>query len=392
MQRIEQSLSLGLAMPRLLLLAAALTLVTAGARAQHVTYLHAFQCEPDGDEPTGSLTLDAAGNLYGTTWGGGTDNAGTVFKVSPQGEETILHSFALGGTDGANPSGVTLVFDAAGNLYGVTGEGGNQNYNNGTVFKLAPDGTETILHVFTTDGFFPFGLSIDQEGNLYGTTWRGGAYDDGTVFKVTPTETETLYNFRGSPGPFSAVSGVVVDPEGNLYGTSEYGGTEDGGTVFELNASGQETVLLNIDGSLGLYPEWGLFRSAGGRLYGTSYEGVGFQGAVWRVAGQGKSTLLHQFEGAPDGGGPVGTLAEDSSGNLYGTTAKGGTGPCKWGCGTIYEISAAGVESVSYSFSDTDGGYNPQGGLILDSEGNLYGTTAEGGDGKNCGTVFKFTP
>lgn len=398
MRKVEQSRSSELGMLTLLFLAAALTGVTPGAHAQTFTSLYSFQCQPDGDGPTGSLTLDAAGNLYGATYGGGSYDSGTVFKITPQGVETILHNFT--GADGAHPQYVNLVFDAAGNLYGVTSEGG-PNSDAGVVFKLKPDGTEATLHNFSgPDGEFPYGLSIDQGGNLYGTTAEGGSYGDcaffstcGTVFKVTTKGTEILYKFAGGPGPSTPDAGVTVDPEGNLYGTSLYGGTDGYGTVFEVSSAGYETVLLNLHGTTGQYPNSGLLRTAGGRLYGTSYEGAASdKGAVWKVAGQGKSTVLHQFDGAPDGAGPVGTLIEDSAGNLYGTTANGGTGHCNLGCGTIFEITAAGVESVLYSFPDKTTGDYPQGGLVMDSEGELYGTTFDGGTGNNCGTVFKYKP
>jgi len=398
MRKIEQSLSLELGTVTLLFLAAALTGVTLGAHAQTFTSLYSFQCQPDGDGPWGSLTLDAAGNLYGTTFGGGNYDLGTVFKISPQGVETILHHFT--GADGANPQNVNLVFDAAGNLYGTTIFGG-PNSNGGVVFKLEPDGTETTLHNFRgPDGEAPHGLSIDQGGNLYGTTALGGLYRHcaffsscGTVFKITTKGTETLYKFTGSPGPSTPDIGVTLDPEGNLYGTSEYGGTEGYGTVFEVNSAGYETVLLNLHGTAGQYPISGLLRTAGGRLYGTSYEGAASdKGAVWKIDGPGKATVLHQFGGAPDGAGPVGTLIEDSAGQLFGTTANGGTGQCNLGCGTIYEISAAGVESVLYSFPDQNGGFAPEAGLVMGSAGNLYGTTKDGGNGTGCGTVFKYTP
>ncbi len=376
----------------LLFVAAALMGMPPAAHGQTFSTLYSFQCQPDGYGPTGTLTLDAEGNLYGTTESGGTYDEGTVFKISPQGVETVLHSFGFG--DGAQPQDGTLVFDSAGNLYGTTVFGGPHS-DRGTVFKLAPDGTLTTIHNFTgPDGSFPYGLSIDQNGNLYGTAYLGGTYGQGTVFEITLDGLKTLYNLPGAPGPAQAVSGVIVDSEGNIYGTSIRGGSESAGTAFELNAAGEEKLLLNVHGITGNQPEWGLLRTPEGYLYGTSIEGgPSNAGLVWAINNKGTTTVVHDFGGVPDGAAPTGPLVEDSAGNFYGTTASGGTGEhCRLGCGTIFEINSAGVESVLYSLPEKETGNTPQGGLVVDGQGNLYGTTLNGGTGHNCGTVFKLTP
>jgi uncharacterized repeat protein (TIGR03803 family) len=275
------------------------------------TVLHSFT-GANGIGPYAGLVQDAGGNLYGTAAVGGTSGEGVVFKVSPIGTETILHSFT-GGADGAFPA-AGLVRDGAGNLYGTTAQGAESSRNCdfysgtcGVVFKLSPTGTETVLHSFAgypTDGGVPFaGLIRDAAGNLYGTTNTGGASSTctvgyglgcGVVFKLSPSGTETvLHSFTGgADGANPFLSGLVQDAAGNLYGTTAYGGATGTcnppvgcGVVFKLSAAGTETVLHSFTGGAdGAFPQAGLIQDAAGNLYGTaSSGGPGGFGVVFRL-------------------------------------------------------------------------------------------------------------
>ena len=218
------------------------------------TVLYSFAGSPsDGANPLAGLIADRAGNLYGTTGFGGSSDFGVVFKLAPNGTETVLHFFAGGPSDGRTPffSG-GLIVDPAGNLYGTTFGGGASDF--GVVFMLAPNGTETMLHSFAgspTDGASPqAGLIIDGAGNLYGTTANGGASDFGVVFKLAPNGTETvLHSFAGGPSDGAGpVAGLIADSAGNLYGTTSGGGASGFGVVFKLAPDGTYTVLHTFAG------------------------------------------------------------------------------------------------------------------------------------------------
>ena len=325
------------------------------------TVLHTFQGK-DGANPAAGLIFDKARNLYGTTQNGGTYGNGTVFKLTPEPDgtwsETVLHSFQ--GKDGANPIG-DLVLDRAGNLYGTTLGGGG--HVSGLVFKLAPDTNggwiETVLHDFQgTDGANPgAGLIFDQAGNLYGTTQNGGTYGNGTVFKLIPEPdgewSETvLHSFRSADGSNPA-AGLIFDQAGNLYGTTAGGGGHNSGLVFKLasatNGEWIETVLYDFQGTDGANPSARLSLDRAGNLYGTTFSrGGGFLGlgVVFKLSpepkGEWSETVLHSFQGPPDDGyQPSGALIIDAAGYLYGTTANGGSsGNCLYaGCGTLFQIT-----------------------------------------------------
>jgi len=249
----------------------------------------------DGDEPTAGLIMDSAGNLYGTTYGGGVSYTGTVFKISASGTESVLHSFGPdSGTDGVLPV-AGLIADSAGNLYGTTGYGGTNG--NGTVFKISASGTESILHSFGPnvgiDGDLPIaGLIMDSAGNLYGTTYGGGVNNTGTVFKISASGTESvLYSFGPDGGTDAQypTAGLIMDSAGNLYGTTESGGAHLGGTVFKINASGKEWMLHSFDPfngrTDGQYPDAGLIMDSTGNLYGTTgFGGTNGNGAVFELS------------------------------------------------------------------------------------------------------------
>ena len=291
----------------------------------------------------GSLVRDSSGNLYGTTTSGGIYDqfclfgCGTVFKVDASGKETVLYRFTGTGGDSYEPW-AGLVRDSTGNLYGMTPFGGP---GWGMVFKVDPTGKETILYGFTgsTDGGNPLGgLVRDAKGNLYGTTSYGGSSFAGNVFKLDPTGTETvLYSFTGSTDGNSPSGGLIRDSAGNLYGTTFLGGAAGYGTVFKVNTQGQETVLYSFTGGAdGLNPSYGnLVRDSAGNLYGTTPQGGSSDfGVVFKIDTTGKETVLHSFSGS-DGKIPYGTLARDKAGNLYGTTYEGGA----YGGGVVFKIA-----------------------------------------------------
>ena len=383
-----------------------------GASAAPVeTVLHSFMGGPsDGSFPEAGLIADSSGNLYGTTIAGGKPGYGTVVKLSPGGTETVLHSFT-GGTDGAGPL-AGLIADSRGNLYGTAEK---------VVFKLSPSGTETVLYSFTggSDGNgADAGLIADSSGNLYGTTIAGGKSGYGTVVKLSPGGTETvLYSFCSLPnctdGSFP-IAGLIADSSGNLYGTTVFGGASGDGVVFKLTPGGTETVLYSFTGgSDGANPYAGLFADSSSNLYGTAEYGgarscLGMNvgcGVVFKLSPSGTETVLYSFTGGSDGGNPTAGLIADSSGNLYGTTSAGASGSgCggkfDFGCGVVFKLSPNGTYTVLHSFTGGSDGGVPLAGLIADSSGNLYGTTEGGGDLEcntpdvpvlGCGVVFKLT-
>jgi uncharacterized repeat protein (TIGR03803 family) len=410
-------------------LAMALVLVattTYSVEAQTYTLkvLYSFTGVPDGQAPTAGLVLDADGNLYGTTLQGGNYNSvscpsrynntcGTVFKVSANGDETILYSFS-GSPDGSNPQS-TFIRDAAGNLYGTTVYGGEYSADEGgTVFKLDPTGKETILHSFPAfegDGVQPYvGLRRDKEGNLYGTTNGGGSSTNcdpgvgcGTVFKIDPTGVEAvLHSFTSNPDGGFPINRLTRDGAGNLYGTTGYGGAYGDGTVFKLDATYTETVLNSFTGSRGgsgLDPEAGLVLDTEGNMYGsTCYGGAYDSGTVFKLDTAGKETVLHSFGGGKFSGACPGDLVRDKEGNLYGATYFGGAS----NNGTVFKVSQTGKETVLHTFCPKGTGFcfdgaGPYGGLVRDGKGNFHGTTTAGGNIRcnfryGCGTVFKLTP
>ena len=365
-----------------------------GAQGQTLNILYDFHGGLDGSQPTSTLVMDTQGNLYGTAQTAGASGAGTVFEVAPSGAETVLYAFT-GGKDGDTPY-AGVVFDTQGNLYGTTLYGGSTACGAtgcGVVFKVTPAGQESVVYAFAggSDGFYPRGtLIIDSQGNLYGTTQYGGAPGSfGTVFKISPSGAETvLYRFGGYPSdgafPFA---GVTLDAQGNLYGTTEAGGKYGVGTVFELASAGAETILHTFSGGADAYPWAAVSRDNRGNLYGTA---TGNFGEVFALSPAGKETIVYTFTGGADGGFPLAGLLRDSHGNFYSTTSQGGT----FNDGTIFKLARVNkkvVETVIYNFAGMPDGAQPYAGLIGDSKGNGYGTTLQGGS-FNHGTVFQITP
>jgi len=365
------------------------------AAASGETVLYSFTDGADGGCPFAGVTEDSAGNFYGATQLGAAANLGAIFKLSKKGVLTPLHAFT-GGADGGIPQGTPILHDnvlfgtsqgsvekgskvAGGAIYAVTttgtettlatlteavgkkfGEGpsagllrvgteyfgvaefaGDNGTGSGTVFKIDAAGQIRLLHVFAggSDGAFPFGtLVADTSGNMYGTTYGGGANDDGTIFKVTPRGDETvLYSFGGGTDGSEPIGGLVFDAQGNLYGTTLAGGTYNNGTVFELPAGGTEKVL-------------------------------------------------YAFLGGFDGASPYGTLVFNG-GQLIGTTSAGGGDDA----GTVFTLMPGGVDHVIYSFTGGADGMSPYGGLMMTKAGDYIGTTCAGGV-NGYGTVFEIVP
>jgi uncharacterized repeat protein (TIGR03803 family) len=326
-----------------------------------ITVLYDFSNPSNGNLPYAHLIKDSSGAFYGTTVYGGEVNSacssgcGLVFKVDLSGTETVLYRFT-GGADGANPYS-ELIRDAAGNLYGTTSAGGDLScYTNvgcGTVFKLAPSGTLTVLHAFSggADGASPqAGLIRDGNGNFYGVALNSETIF-GTIFKLSPTGKETiLHTFSKQSAPKEGAdpkTTLVRDAAGNLYGSTFDGGPLNYGTAFKLNPAG-------------------------------------------------KLTVLHAFTGGKDGGNPAG-LVRDAAGNLYGVAEVGGhsSGACSSGCGTIFELKPSGgkwTTAVLHTFTGyPSDGANSFATLLRDKSGHLYGTTYAGGT-VDFGIVFKLTP
>ena len=373
--------------------------------------LYKFQNGSDGAQPYAGLIADRAGNLYGTTaFGGGHQSCqgldcGTVFKLAPDGSETMLYAFT-GGNDGGWPVG-GLIADGNGNLYGTAEIGGA--FQNGTVFRIAPDGSETTLYAFQggSDGSHPEStLLVNGNGDLFGTTVSGGSFNGsdcstagcGTVFGLRQDGVKaTLYAFQGGSDGWAPTGELIVDESGNLYGTTTNGGSAcDCGTAFEISPVGTETQLHVFQGGSqdGAMPYAGLVADAAGNLYGTTAAGGSCKqnrsgcGTVFKLSPRGKETVLITFQGGNYGSEPLSGLIMDKTGNLYGTTSWGGNDRCNHkGCGSVFELTTQGVEKILYGFQSSHG-HLPRAGLLLGSHGELYGTATEGGTNNN-GVVFE---
>jgi uncharacterized repeat protein (TIGR03803 family) len=296
--------------------------------------LYTFQGAADGGAPVADLVQDPGGNLYGTAAGAGAFGYGVVFKLDPTGTEAVLYAFK-GGSDGENPHG-GVIRDTAGNLYGTTEGGGSGGA--GTVFKLDPAGNETILHSFAgPDGSLPItDLVQDAAGNLYGTTFEGGNYAGlcfqsagcGVVYKVDALGNFTLLHSFSGPDGEIPYAGLTLDSQNNLYGTAIVGGPSNNGLIFKIDASGKETTIYGfMGGADGAMPYGGLVLDSAGNLYGTARNAGDAaapfgDGVVFKLDTAGKLTVLHTFNGS-DGVWPSTSLARDSAGHLYGTAGGG---------------------------------------------------------------------
>jgi uncharacterized repeat protein (TIGR03803 family) len=393
--------------------------LSAQAKGATEKVIHAFQGGSDGAGSYAGLISDGAGNAYGTTGGGGDGcsdgGCGTIFKLTGDRAESVLYAFK-GGSDGEGPLGA-LLLDGSGNLYGTTVSGGGTGcggYGCGTVFKLAPNGAETVLYAFQggSDGYQPgSNVVMDSSGNLYGTTGAGGTYNSicaegcGTVFEVQPDGTKiTFHQFQGGTDGVTPTGPLIMDASGNIYGTTGGGGgcslgTGGCGTVFKMTPGGQESVLYAFQGGNdGLGPLGGVIMDGNGNLYGTTaFVSDNCCGVVFEVpAGGGSENVLYSFRGGSDGADPMAGVVRDDKGNLYGTTwVGGGSGNgCKHvlfgdGCGTVFKLTPAGKETILYHFFGRSGQL-PVAPVMLGKNGALYGTTSAGGKHKD-GVVFEVT-
>jgi uncharacterized repeat protein (TIGR03803 family) len=348
------------------------------------------------EAPDGWLIGDAAGNLYGTTFGDASSNWGSVFEISA-GSHALTTLAVFNGSNGADPSG-GLWADPAGNLYGTTNNGGinfqgSASLGNGAVFKIAA-GTHalTTLAAFTGTASQPSaGVIGDSAGNLYGTSWSNGATNDGAVFKIDAV----THNYSIVASLTAATTGsaphsqLVADKDGNLFGTAEFGGPNNAGTIFKVDhTTNALTALVSFGGANGIYPDAGLIMDASGNLFGTAFEGgPSNNGTIFELpAGSHTVNTLATFNGA-NGSRPRCKLVEDAAGNLFGTTVSGGSQDY----GTAFELPSGSSSIVTLANFDwlTTGGY-PETGLYADSAGNLFGTTDQGSS-IGAGTVFEIT-
>ena len=391
--------------------------MAAVSSAQTLTTLASFN-GTNGQGPSTGVVQGSDGNFYGTTYLGGANGVGTVFKISPTGELTTLYSFCSrsGCVDGKQPA-APLVQGSDGNFYGTTEFGGAYS-EGGTIFKISPSGEFGTVYNFCSvspcmDGAGPVGgLVQGSDGNFYGTTKAGGLSTWGTIFRFIPDGSLiTLYRFcqqNGCPDGAQPIGALVQGRDGSFYGVTESGGNGApggiyGGTVFKITSSGTFTQLYRfcslancVDGAS---PYAALTLGIDGNFYGTTSWGgtptcgINGCGTAFKITPNGNLTTLYSFcsqAGCADGGYPEGLLVQATDGNFYGTTAGGGAGAGQFG--TIFEISPAGDLTTLYSFclqggSCTDG-KAPEGVLYFATDGNFYGTTPGGGT-NNDGTVYR---
>jgi uncharacterized repeat protein (TIGR03803 family) len=391
--------------------------------------IHEFTGGNDGGYPVSDLTLDAEGNLYGTTAGGGIYGWGTVFELKRTTDgwkEEVLYNFAGKSSDGGDPE-AGVIFDNAGNLYGVT-DGQFEGNLTANVFKLTPNSggwTESVLYSFNVAPFGPQNdLVLDAQGNLFGTLSAGGiatgcsVYGCGTVFELMPQSNgswkeTTIYEFPGAPDGAIPSSGVVLDSQRNVWGMTEAGGrgkceyvpkVAGCGIVYELtpnsDGSWKEAVIYDFarGGGFAVNPSSGLILDGASHLLATTIAGGDGPGTVLELTQSQKGwqqDVLYRFYGDPDGDTPVGRLGINSDGALFGVTFRGGKN-----AGTVFELQRSQTngwkERVLHSFVGGIDGASPQAGLVFDSQGHLYGTTGSGGGGTvctgGCGTVYEITP
>jgi uncharacterized repeat protein (TIGR03803 family) len=348
--------------------------------------IYLFTGGSDGSNPNAGLVQANDGFLYGTASGGGNSGNGTVFKITTNAVFTPLYSFT-GGVDGANPD-ASLIQASDGSLYGTASGGGTSG--NGTVFKITTNAVFTPLYSFfpTFQAGFSGALAVSG-GNLYGTTQGGGTYGQGSIVQLsTNGALTTLYSFPGGIDGENPLAGLIQADNGYLYGTTEWGGTNGGyGTVFQSSTNGAFASLYSFNNATGANPEATLVQASDGWLYGTTYYGGGTNadGTVFKISTNGAFTSLHSFNGA-DGANPGAALIQANDGYLYGTTYGGGSNTI-WG--TVFKISTNGDFTSMYSFGYSDGG-TPESALLQASDGWLYGTTWNGGT-NGRGTVYRIS-
>ena len=356
-----------------------------------VTTLYSFTNKFDGSQPYAGLALGSDGNFYGTCFSGGTNDLGSVFKITPGGALTPCYSFSF--LDGSQPT-AALVQGADGNFYGTTFEGGtsvfDSEYGYGTVFQISANGVFNSLYSFTNgvDGGGPYaGLAQDANGAFYGATAYGGTNGDGAVFQITTTGALTpLYSFTNGVDGSQPRAALTLASDGTFYGTAYGGGSNGLGVVFHLTAAGVLTPLHSFKGaSEGANPLGQLLQWTNGILYGATYAGgPGNCGTVFKITTGGAFSNLYSFTNGIDGAFPGAGLAPGSDGNFYGTTYGGGPN----GDGGIFKITPQGALTPLYLFTGGNDGSSSYATLTQGSDGDFYGTALAGGS-KGDGVVFK---
>jgi uncharacterized repeat protein (TIGR03803 family) len=380
----------------------ALIVALAAMPAYAQTYSVLYNFGTRGGDPanpfwTGNITEGWDGNLYTTATQGGVKGNGAVFRMSPEGKLYVLYDFCAqtNCTDGTVPrGGLTLGYD--GNFYGTTYNGGTDNGGQGTLFRITPTRTYTVLHSFGPglDGAFPESAPTQGDGDiLYGSTQMGGTADCGTIYTLTLQGAySVLYSFgtTSTDGCYSVASPISAS-DGNLYGTTNLGGTSGDGTVYRITPSGQETVIYNFDGTHGSQP-WGpLVEGTDGNFYGTTLAGgTANAGVIFKVTPAGAISVLHSMNGTTDGNDVHAGLVQGTDGNFYGVAQNGGetsetlcSQTSNDQCGTLFEITPAGTFTVIYSFDGTHG-FSPLVAPFQHTNGLIFGDTFYGGTGTFC--------
>jgi uncharacterized repeat protein (TIGR03803 family) len=392
---------------------AGLSLTSVTSAGVALETLYSFTTNSLGCLPFGGLIQANNGSFYGTACAGGPQGVGTVFQMASNGAVTLLYAFPNGTGGNYPPMGcfpyTALVQGANGFLYGTTSYGGSTG--DGTVFRMNTNGTGTVAWSldFAGSGSLPYGgLVQGRDGNFYGTTSEGGTSSDGypwgygTIFKLAPNGSLAgIHSFDNNDGA-GPCSTLVQGGDGSLYGTAQLGGTNGGwGTIFKMTLNGALTALFSFANTNGALPNAGLVQDAGGNLYGLTIAGGAYgAGTVFKLAADGTFTSLYSFTGGDDGSNCIsarlldsdvfvapgsGGLLLASDGNLYGTTVGGGV----YGLGTVFRISPDGTMETLVQFDGYQGA-NPYCTLIQAADGRLYGTTQNGG-AYGLGAIFRLT-
>ena len=397
-------------MAPLLMIALFLMYVVEASVAAAQSFTSTSLSDTIGAYPIGALVQGTDGNLYGPGFYGGLFQKstgltlGTLFRLSPAGTLSLIHDFHF--AEGSQPTG--LVLETNGNLYGTTASGGANPCGTGggcgTVFAFTSGGTLKTLYSFSStgvEGVDPVGgLTIGPDGStLYGTAQQGGTPGCGTIFKITPTGTPTvLHTFDCNDGAYP-IAPLVLGTNGNLYGTTQAGGlsgtgSAGAGTVFEITSGGTFTTIHNFNFADGAVPMGALEQAADGNFYGVTYQGGSHSEGTFFVISPGGRTFqtLYNFTGGSDGGTPGTGLVLGADGNFYGTTSGSGQNGMY---GTVFKITPAGFPTTLHTFDGTDGGNFPT--LMQHTNGTFYGTTRQFGANNNCppvngcGTVFSLS-